>query len=150
MDQSDMLETLVLIDDDNIYLMLCQRTIKRFGKFKKVLTFNYADEALVYIEKNRDEKIDLIFLDINMPRMSGFEFLAEATERLRDQFQTNIVIMLTTSIDPSDIEKSKKFPNVKGYMAKPLTDERLERAVELIRSPKSFTDLIMIDTDRAA
>lgn len=150
MDQSDMLETLVLIDDDNIYLMLCQRTIKRFGKFKNVLTFNYADEALSYIENNKDEKIDLIFLDINMPRMNGFEFLTEATKRLKDQFRTNVVIMVTTSIDPNDIEKSKYFPNVKGYMAKPLTDERLKRAVELIKSANSCDDLIMIDTDRAA
>jgi two-component SAPR family response regulator len=150
MDQPDNLETLMLIDDDSIYLMLCQRTIKRSGKFKKVLTFNYADEALAYMEENKDEKIDLIFLDINMPRMNGFEFLAEATERLKDEFRANIVIMLTTSIHPSDIEKSKRYSNVKGYMAKPLTDKWLERAIDLVQDASSFDELVMIDTDRAA
>lgn len=152
MDLSDKLNTLVLIDDDNVYLMLCQRTIERSGKFKDILTFNYADEALVYIEKHIDEKIDLIFLDINMPRMNGFEFLAQATEKFNSQFRAKVVIMLTTSTNIDDIEKAKKFPNVKGYMTKPLTDERLKCAVELIQSADCFLedDLILIDTDQAA
>ena len=151
MNQSKKYETLVLIDDDSVYLMLCLRTIERSGKFKKVLSFKYADEALAYIENNPEEKIDLIFLDINMPRMSGFEFLNVATEKLKEQFRAKVVIMLTTSIDVEDIEKSKNFPNIKGYLAKPLTDDRLERSIDLIQNTKIFTEneIIMIDTDHA-
>lgn len=152
MKQPDQLETLVLIDDDSVYLMLCKRTIERAGEFKKVLMFKYANEALVFMENNIDEKIDLILLDINMPRMNGFEFLAEATEKLADQFRAKVVMMLTTSVDLDDIKKSKQYPNVKGYIAKPLTDDRFECAVELVRSADSFSedDIILIGTDKAA
>lgn len=150
MNQPDKLETLVIIDDDDIFLMLCQRTLKRADVFKNIVTFNYASDALTFLENNKNEKIELIFLDINMPRMNGFEFLAAADESLGDQFRTNIVIMLTTSINPNDIAKSKQFCNVKGYMSKPLSDERVALAIELIKNPDKFDDQIMIDTDQAA
>jgi len=152
MAQSNTAGSLLLIDDDNVYLMLCQRTIERSGKFDKIRTFSYAEEALTYLHENQDEDIDLIFLDINMPRMNGFEFLEKATATLKESFQAKVVIMLTTSIDPNDIEASKKFPNVKGYIAKPLTDERFERAIKLIQNTEEYPDgeLAMIDTDQAA
>jgi len=152
MTRSNTAGSLLLIDDDNVYLMLCQRTIERSGKFDKILTFSYAEEALTYLHENQDENIDLIFLDINMPRMNGFEFLEKATITLKESFQAKVVIMLTTSIDPNDIEASKKFPNVKGYIAKPLTDERFERAIKLIQNTEEYPagELAMIDTDQAA
>ena len=79
---------------------------------------------------------DLMFLDVNMPAMDGWQFL-EAYEKLTEAQRSRlVVVMLTTSINPDDEEKAKSNPLVDGFENKPLTGEELK---DIIR--KYFPDL---------
>lgn len=65
----------------------------------------------------------IIFLDINMPGMTGWDFLAEYDRLSEDILDRSVVIMLTTSQNPDDKEKAAEFPSVKEFVNKPLTPE---------------------------
>ena len=74
---------------------------------------------------------DLIFLDINMPKMNGFKFL-EKLDALpgKDVLKDSKIIVLTTSMNPTDREKISLFPAVSDYMHKPLNDDSLLALIE--------------------
>lgn len=73
---------------------------------------------------------DLILLDLNMPRMGGFEFLKHF-ETIRDGscFQNTKVVVLTSSSAPSDQERSRNFTSVQGFLTKPLSVDALREIV---------------------
>lgn len=126
------LGTIMLIDDEKVDQMLYKRILKRSGVADNYISFLYAEEALEYLANNGHQKIDAIFLDINMPRMNGFEFLEAATNRLGDLFASYVVIMLTTSLDPRDRERAKSFAVVRDFVTKPLSSQYLEKLVPAV------------------
>lgn len=128
------IKTLMSIDDSEIDQMVYKRIIKRSGVVENVITFQLAEDALDYLMSDDREEIDVILLDINMPRMNGFEFLEAATAKLGDDFINCIVIMLTTSLNAQDERRAKEFGMVKSYLNKPLEEEHLELVAQLINS----------------
>ena len=124
--QQSSLKNIWFIDDDDINNMLSERLIDKHFPAADCKTFLDAEEALEEIQKNETLKPDAIFLDINMPRMNGWEFLEEL-EKL--QLPVN-VYMLTSSIDPRDQEKAHSYNLVKDFISKPLREERLRMIVE--------------------
>ena len=124
--------TAMLIDDEVIDQKMYRRIIKRSGLVGKTLSFRGADHAFDYLRNHPDEQIDLILLDINMPRMSGFEFLERATHDLGPNFAKVCIVMLTTSLDPSDREYAESFDVVRDFLNKPLTIEHLQRIAAMI------------------
>lgn len=129
---SGSIETLLLIDDNELDQMLYKRIIERSGLVDQTLSFYYAEEALAFLERDRDFRVDVILLDINMPRMDGFEFLQAATESLGENFARAVVVMLTTSLDPKDVERAHSFSAVKDFLNKPLTAEHLKQISTLL------------------
>jgi CheY-like chemotaxis protein len=122
----------MLIDGEEIDQKTYQRVLKRSGLVEKSKVFTYADEALEYLKAYPEERPDIIFLDINMPRMNGFEFIEAATNELGAYFAGMIIVMLTTSLDPRDRDRAQQSGVVKEFMTKPLSVEKILYVSELL------------------
>lgn len=130
-----MLHKVLCIDDDPITLMLCKKVITK-SEFSKIIdTVANGKEAIEYFKKilefkNTEDEIsipDYTLLDLNMPIMNGWEFLDLISSDEFSIFHPFIkVIILSSSIDPKDIEKSKKYPIVIKFLSKPITQEKLQ------------------------
>ena len=122
------------IDDDPIYKMFMKRVIEMNNLVPKinVTSFDDGDQAYNFINKNKqnpEELPDVILLDINMPVMDGFQFIEEYS-KIKPKINKKItVFMVTSSIDPSDMERSKKFSEISDYIAKPVPLEKLKHII---------------------
>ena len=126
----------MLIDDDSILNLLNELLIQKtnFATVHKIYT--HATRALndiktIYDSHNLTELPDIIFLDINMPDMNGWEFLDELVLFPKEALEKCKVIMLSSSIDLHDIEKSVTYPVVSNFISKPLTPDKLQSLTAL-------------------
>jgi CheY-like chemotaxis protein len=105
---------------------------------ENIISFSDGEQALQYLSENKinSENIpDVIFLDVNMPIMDGWMFI-EAFAHLKTQIQKKIVIfMLSSSIDPVDIEKAYKISEISSYFIKPI---KLEEVKRIFKDYKTF------------
>ena len=123
------LKLIMLVDDDDTTNYLNQRLLENLNAAEKIVIMKDGEEALNYLTKaceagNTGEYIcpDLMFLDIKMPVMDGFEFL-DAYKEAKLNFGKEIVIMmLTSSASFYDLEKLKQYPDVKKHYSKSLTE----------------------------
>jgi len=118
------IDLLMIVDDNEVDQMMCARIAKRTGLVGDVLPMVYAEDALAYLRDPGHTYVDVILLDINMPKMNGFEFVEAAQKEFGTDFAP-VVVMLTTSLDPSDQERARQLPLIKHYLKKPLTIESL-------------------------
>lgn len=130
---SKKIDGVFLIDDDTINNYINERLIKRMGLSDQLHISLNGKEALTHLQQLMEEQKkcpSLILLDINMPVMDGFDFL-EAFKKLSfDNKEEVIVVMLTTSDNRKDIERVKEYPQVVGYVNKPLTEEKIMKVLE--------------------
>jgi len=127
------LKAILLVDDDESTNYFHKLMIKKADISENVYVAYNGKEALDFLKKSAADKKsdntqpepDLILLDINMPKVNGWDFLEEykkLKEELKDQI---IIVMLTTSFNPDDEKKAKTIKEVSAYNYKPLTDEML-------------------------
>ncbi|MCM0668231.1 MULTISPECIES: response regulator [Flavobacterium] len=127
-----MLEQILCIDDDPITLMLCKKVISKSSFSHEVITAQNGEEALhhfnvlKYTNDQAKKRPELIFLDLNMPIMGGWEFLDHFTSSDYKEFNTVPVIVLSSTIDPEDLAKAKKYPIIIDFLSKPITQPMLE------------------------
>lgn len=126
------IKNVMLIDDEEIDQKQYRRVLKRSGLVENIVSFSYADKALEYLKANPEQTFDVILLDINMPRMNGFEFLERVTQELGPAFAHAVIIMLTTSLNPGDRERALQFDVVRDFINKPLEVEDVARAVAVL------------------
>ncbi|TAG14930.1 MAG: response regulator, partial [Sphingobacteriia bacterium] len=119
-------EEICLVDDDHLVNKLNELIIRNVLPSLPVSVFDDIDDALKYMKENPTLKRK-IFLDLNFTGRSGWDFLHEY-EKMSQPWP---VVILTSSIDHSDYEKSKKFSNVTHFITKPLTIDQFEKLSEL-------------------
>lgn len=114
----------MVVDDASIDRFLVERIVKKTSFAEEVLSFESGKDALEQLHQNQQAP-QVIFLDINMPGMNGFEFLAEF-EKFPDNFKQDCsVVMLTSSLHPDDKLKAAHNPRIKCFLNKPLKPEYL-------------------------
>ncbi|SEJ71303.1 CheY chemotaxis protein or a CheY-like REC (receiver) domain [Cyclobacterium xiamenense] len=111
-------QTIVFVDDDKVQHMINKRILLKVNEKLKLVFFENPYEALDWLEKNA---ADVVLLDINMPEMDGWYFL----NLMEQKGIKREVKMLTSSLDPDDLEKSKGYKQVTGFLVKPLKDENI-------------------------
>ena len=121
----------MVIDDDPVTTLICGRALNKFSLITPVKVFLDAEKALQEIEE--EYGVDgtnietLLFLDINMPSITGWEFLDEFKDfniNIQNQFT---IIILSSSIDEHDREKAESNSFVCRFISKPLNQEKLTR-----------------------
>lgn len=126
------LNRILLIDDDRVTNLMHVRLIRRASLAKHVDVATDGVAALEYLNAQPDEpgaQPELILLDINMPRMDGFEFLqayADLPQTLRDH---QMIAMVSTSMLNADLDRAEADPHVKVFLNKPINNEDLTRLV---------------------
>jgi CheY-like chemotaxis protein len=123
---------LIIIDDEPLQHFIMERMLSLYlsNPVDHITYSSNAIEILNFLEINRnnaDELPDIIFLDLNMPVMNGWDFL-DSYKRLQQKVAKPITIyVISSSIDPSDILRSKKYLAVKDYIIKPMTKLALKK-----------------------
>lgn len=124
-----------LIDDDKIYQFTAKKILESTGLSQDILPFYNGEEAMDFIAANiRSANLlpDIIFLDINMPVMDGWQFL-ESFKKIYTQLPKPITIyMVSSSVDDYDIRKSKEYAEVIDYVIKPINRERFEQLINRV------------------
>lgn len=127
-----MLNKVLFIDDDNVALMLNGKLVEKANFAKETLTALNGKLALDYYSDLLESQGDtdypqLVFLDLNMPIMDGWDFLKEFSNTFYPHFSGTKIIVLSSSINPEDLQKSKTFPMVIDFIPKPVSIEILNR-----------------------
>ena len=122
-----MLDLIMCVEDDPITLMLFKKVVQKALFAKEITNATNGQEAINFINNitSEDTKPQLIFLDLNMPVMGGWEFLNLFNNSNYYNLNRTKVIILTSTIDPEDVKKSKSYPNVIEFISKPITVEIL-------------------------
>lgn len=124
------LKCIMLVDDNADDNFFHEREIKKCNLGNTIIIKDTAEEALAYSKSREKPHADLIFLDINMPGMNGWEFL-QGYNKLDNELQSRaIVIMLTTSRNPDEMIRAKEWDFVRDYIIKPLTQKILQNVIQ--------------------
>lgn len=125
------IDRLYIIDDDKVVLHIFDRLVKKQGCFGTVEAFLDSEDAMQKIKTQLEIKTDvpdIVLIDINMPRIDGWEFI----EMLEADQPTHGIpfIIISSSIDPEDLDRSKQYPCVLDFIPKPLSMDKLDYIIE--------------------
>jgi CheY-like chemotaxis protein len=124
---ANLFEEVILVEDSEIDVFINTRVIEQLKICDLVVALPTAESALEYLmrQENQLKNSYLIFLDIRMPKMDGFEFL-EHFSKLSEELKSNVkIIILSSTIDPRDLESAAVNPHVFAFIPKPLTREKI-------------------------
>lgn len=118
------LSKILLVDDDPIFLTLAELAIKKESDKVEIFKAMNGEEAISFL---KSQSVDIIFLDLNMPVMNGWEFL-DALPQIENW--GNQIYILTSSIDPSDQKKADENPLVTSMLEKPLDRDKISSTLK--------------------
>ena len=122
-------KSVMLVDDNEIDNIINEKIIEANSFADSILVFQTGQEALDYLKGNQENEAELpeiVFLDINMPIMDGFQFLEDFEKFSENVLDKCKIIMLSSSISPKDIDRAARSRYVKKYLNKPLNARYLE------------------------
>ena len=123
------LNCVLLVDDNHNDNFFHKREIKKANDAIDIVEKQTGLDAIEYIKSKESHgrmSPDLIFLDINMPVMNGWEFLHEFSLLDKELQEKVIIIMLTTSDSEDDVARAKEWSGVADFITKPLTKKLFE------------------------
>ncbi|MGV3540458.1 MAG: response regulator [Rufibacter sp.] len=124
-----MVKKVLLIDDDEITLLLGEMVMEQNGFAREVIKLQDGKEGVDFYrllqETAPQSAPELIFLDLNMPIMTGWEFLEEFSSNYMAAFPRTKVVIVSSSIDPRDFARSTQYDFVVDFINKPFTDEAI-------------------------
>ena len=126
-----MKKNILLVDDDKIFNFLSEKTIQSLGLANEINFASNGQQALELLELYKSGKMqrpDIIFLDLDMPVMNGYEFLEEFSKIDLPNKNSITIVVLTSSADPKDIIRTKQL-GIKYYYNKPLSRDEIKKMV---------------------
>lgn len=132
--------SICIIDDDAIYQFTIKKTIEQVGFVSDAMFFSNGEEAAKFLNKNAsniETLPDVIFLDINMPVMDGWQFLEEYTSMKYRLKKAIKIYMVTSSPNLLDMERALKISEISEYIIKPITTDKVK---EIIKNIESFSN----------
>ena len=122
-----------IIDDDDISKYVMKRYLNQLS-VTRIIDFPDSLQPLKFIQNNvrsTDELPDIIFLDLHMPMLNGFDFIKDF-QKVASQIEKDIkIVMLTSSINAEDVEIAKSFPEISNYFIKPIKHRDLEKIMNI-------------------
>ena len=119
-----------LVDDDEIFQLIASKLFELCAPQFEIKKFFNGDEILEHLKLNLTYTRaipDIILLDINMPMMDGWMFMEEFA-RLKDQINKTVrIYMVSSSIDPKDVDRANLNPSIMEYVCKPITAALVKR-----------------------
>ena len=119
-------DKILLIDDDPILNFLVGKILQKVFPHVDLQYFSEANEALTHLTQMGTNVPQIILVDINMPDLNGWETL----DFLKKLNLTSKIVMFTSSIDPSDIEKADQYDIIWDYVIKPIDEEKLRKLIQ--------------------
>lgn len=133
MDQNPdhMKKNILLVDDDRIFNFLSEKTITSLGLANEINFASNGKQALEILDRCKKGELqmpDIIFLDLDMPVMNGYEFLDEFAKIDFPNKNAITIVVLTSSADPRDIDRTKQL-GIRYYYNKPLSRDEIKKLV---------------------
>lgn len=126
------IELLALVDDDDTFVFITKKIIEKTNHVKEIKVFHNGLEAITYLKENlnADYKLpEVIFLDLSMPIMDGWQFLDEFTTLETPKTSKIIIYICSSSISHHDIMKAKKMSAVSDFIIKPVTKDKFTEII---------------------
>ncbi len=126
-----MKKNILLVDDDKIFNFLTEKTISSLGFANEIHFALNGEQALELLELYKSGELakpDIIFLDLDMPVMNGYEFLQEFQKMDLPNKNSITIVVLTSSADPQDLKRSKEL-GIKYYFQKPLSKDEIKKLI---------------------
>jgi len=118
-----------IIDDDPIFVYGTMRLMKEVDFSENILVYENGQDAIDGLNQMTTEGKDLpsvIFLDLNMPIMNGWEFLEDFVKIPNNNREKVTIYIISSSVDPKDLERVKNYNVVNNYILKPISPEDLK------------------------